>query len=169
MITLTNKQEDFENIYFVSGALSIKSTYRAYKTVLKVENDKIYATDGGRLHVANIKMLKDGFYQIIKRTKTLMVLENAECDSYPNLNDIFQIDYKHNIDTGHLDYNTEKEMGFCYQIALINRSGFIVIPKQINDIMSFGDFEISYHKTTEPLFFKHNSGKEAYLMPVTEK
>lgn len=164
MIIVMKTDPNFDGIYFTTGILKPKAL-RKFKKVLKVENGKVFTTDGGSLFVSPVT-LGDGYYQLIKRTKTLVVLEDTKCDAYPEIADIININYQYTIDTSIIDYEKGKGNGYAYYIALINKAGFIIIPDRVNNVFSAGDFEISYNKLTEPVRFKHESGKQAYIMPM---
>ena len=164
METLNKSHVDFKSIYFAAGALNLKAN-RVFKTVLLVKDGNVYATDGCRLHIATIENLKDGYYQVVKKTKTLILLATATCDLYPDIDCITTINYKYTIDTDILDHNEGKDTGFAYHVALINKAGFVIIPKQVNDVLQQDRFEISYNKHNQPVFF-HNSNKAAYIMPM---
>jgi len=91
MLRIDKLSGDFENVLWVADAVSKDETRRALWNVLITKEQKAVATDGHRLHIADLKFgPEDGYeagqYEIIKRTKKEIVLQridDALADNYP--------------------------------------------------------------------------------------
>ncbi len=162
MITITKTDPDLKPIYFVSSALNL-SSIRHHEKVLMVKDGKAHGTDGNRIHIAETS-IADGHYEIVKRLKTVIILDKVDENDYPDITPILNRDYENPIDTSGLDYEDAKQTGFPYHLAYINRDGFVISPKKLQDIMTFCNFEIEYADQTSAIAFKSEYA-EAYLMP----
>jgi len=82
-IIIDKSNKYFHAIYFVCQAISQDYTAREVLTLLKVEEDRIIATDGYRLHMReNNCGLKPGLYHVVKHLKSKVILKKEEIESY---------------------------------------------------------------------------------------
>lgn len=97
-LEINSKYEDskFELLKFVISARAINGTKPALNYVC-VNKNEIVTTDSRRLHlIKNDYNLKDGLYEVIKNTKTIIILRrdpNADC-TYPNYQQVIPTEYK---------------------------------------------------------------------------
>ena len=65
-------------------------------THLYINDNKLYSTDGKRLYIVDLtdyalSTLPERFYQVVKRTKSEMIIQKIESgEDYPNVNDIIE-------------------------------------------------------------------------------
>ena len=76
-IEITKRWDSFDKIHFVSAAVS-KDTIRPVLQYIYVENGVATATDGFRLHEVTGVDLDDGYYSVIKRSKSSVLLQPVE-------------------------------------------------------------------------------------------
>ena len=80
---------------WVASARIAKDDYRAMMEVVHVEDGQAIATDGRRIHIAKLPMVKepdkiehpilpDGDYQVLAETKKSIALGRVESVGYPN-------------------------------------------------------------------------------------
>lgn len=86
----TTNKSLVDNLSFLSKALVKKGDNRFHVTHIKVSDGTGHATDGRRAHIVNEMGIEDGFYKIVKTTKTKAEYYKIyEDHDYPNLNMIF--------------------------------------------------------------------------------
>ena len=159
------------DIYWVSAALTKeKQDRRPHVKFVFVRDGVFTASDGLRLHVYHsVLNCKDGFYSVIKRIKTNVILKfegNEDIGKYP--------EYESRLISTE-GYNEPflalAETGNCSvpyaQIVRAMKSGtlnYIFLA----DLFVTGDhFDIFIKDAESPIIFKHGS-KTAVIMPMRE-
>ena len=74
-------EEKFKDFYFVTAALDKNTTKENIKYLI-VHDNKIICTDSKRLHMLLETDLEKGFYEVIKRTKSEIVLSKNKEDQH---------------------------------------------------------------------------------------
>ena len=95
MIEFTKHESITKQLYWVQKALTTKKDDpRKYVTHICVADEKIIATDGQRLHCyCENDCLINGFYAVVKATKTKMILDYKGLEIYyPETRDLFIVD-----------------------------------------------------------------------------
>jgi len=72
-------EEKFKDFYFVTAALDKNTTNKNIKYLI-VHDNKIICTDSRRLHILLETDLEKGFYEVIKRTKSEIILSKNKED-----------------------------------------------------------------------------------------
>jgi len=91
MFKINKKNKGFDNLYITCKATSKKNDAARYSlNYICVKNKKVIGTDGRIMAMAaNVYGIKTGFYEIIKLTKTTIILNMIkEKVNYPNYEDI---------------------------------------------------------------------------------
>jgi len=157
---LDKNNSDYENIYFIAGALAKPSALKKFKKVIMVKDKMAFATDGCRVHQAPTT-LSNGYYMVLKRNKSQIIIEPTDCKLYPDIDLIIYQEYPKYIETKGL----KDVSNFSYHIAAINKTNIIAPIPHVQDALSAGCFDISYKDNHSPLLFSDHD-KKAYIMPL---
>ena len=88
----TRDDQDFEAVKFAASVVKPeKDEGRAHLIYVYVKGGIIYGTDGSRLHAGCAVELQEGFYKVVKNTKSMVDLvyqDNIDM-SYPDAESIF--------------------------------------------------------------------------------
>ena len=173
---LHKQNREFKDVRWLAGALNKKSG-RLYTTYIKKTGHYMVACDGSRLHYLEMgeyftmpKALQDGFYRVIKNTKSEIeiILDPEAADmTYPDISSI--VDPMN--DTGTIE-NTEEQFtdeGTCFGIvAKLNKSmdeNTAVNYNFVEDMFCNDDgFKIWQEESGKPINFK-NGNKFGVIMP----
>ncbi|GAG03800.1 unnamed protein product, partial [marine sediment metagenome] len=82
-----------KDVYWLTNIKTPKDERRPHIVNVYVKNGDMFRTDGHRLHrlKTNRTDFKDGFYQVLKRTKADMIMAYIGNDySYPDCNDLLK-------------------------------------------------------------------------------
>jgi len=168
IIEFEKKDPVTSDIYWVSAALTKdKHDRRPHVKFIYVKNGVFTATDGNRLHVYQDSLsCKDGFYSVIKRNKTNVILKfegAGDVGMYPETESLLSTK----------DYNEPflafPEAGNCSgpyaHIARAMESGALNY-NFLADLFLTGDhFDVFIKDAESPVIFK-NGKKTAALMPM---
>ena len=91
-ITVKANDSRYEYIRFLCNATTKEGARYVLQYIL-VDNGKFVATDGKRLHIieTNTDYLEDGLYEIVKKTKPLIILKKTETGGiYPKYQEILK-------------------------------------------------------------------------------
>ena len=87
MIKLTKKDRNFKSVYWLTE-ITKKNDQRDHIKTIKVESGVAVKTDGHRLHAVVVNV-PDGYYEINKRTKSEIVLNEVDEVTWPDWEHIF--------------------------------------------------------------------------------
>lgn len=95
MIKLTHSDPNFDRLHYVSRAIAKKDMREHFNYLYVDEGRRAIGTNGHRMHFAITgkygRWLEPGFYTVLKRTKTMLWLENVEVDSkFPGIDFIIE-------------------------------------------------------------------------------
>jgi len=104
MLKIDKNDSRLKAVRFLASVMNLKDL-RFHTFHFKVESGQGISTDGNRLHVVNDIPLEDGFYSVIKNTKTLVLIEKAyELDnkegSFPSTEDIITLPEENTFEQG---------------------------------------------------------------------
>ena len=176
MINTTKQEQLNQDLYWLTSALSkSKSDLRPHIVNTYVRGNKMLATDGQRLHEITIDRevyvnVKDGFYSVIKRTKTNMILaynveHNADERDYPDCKSLLERpDGKSFVVMQH-ENNSSQAMA---NIIRAMDDGSINY-NYLNDVLSDENaWDVTIKDHEHPLHFE-NGNKKAIVMPIRIK
>ena len=176
MINTTKQEQLNQDLYWLTSALSkSKSDLRPHIVNTYVMGNKMLATNGNRLHEITIDReiyvnVKDGFYSVIKRTKTNMILaynveHNADERDYPDCKSLLERpDGKSFVVMQH-ENNSSQAMA---NIIRAMDDGSINY-NYLNDVLSDENaWDVTIKDHEHPLHFE-NGNKKAIVMPVRIK
>lgn len=84
LVVPSSNQEDFKNLRFVLKALrKQKDDFYTYQSLVHVEDKRVYATDGKRLHSAPFDA-DDGNYSVVHNLNAI-ILEKNTTIKFPNV------------------------------------------------------------------------------------
>jgi len=157
------------SIYWVSAALTKnKHDTRPHIKFVFSENGVFTATDGSRLHsykpANQLFFCKDGFYSVIKRNKTNVILKFEGNGEYPETESLLStVGFKT------FDEPFYAEIGYCShiyaKIVRAMKTGTIDY-KLLEGVFSTGDqFDCFIKDAKSQIIFK-NSEKTAAIMPM---
>jgi len=87
MIKLTKKDRNFKSVYWLTE-ITKKNDQRDYLKTIKVESGVAVTTDNSRLHAVVVNV-PNGYYEINKRTKSEIVLNEVDEVTWPDWEHIF--------------------------------------------------------------------------------
>ena len=178
--------EQFAAIRFVLDAIA-KQPARYALGMLKVEQGRIIATDGRRLHIADIDMsealhkvldgqpLEQGTYAVIKNNTTTIILEKQETDAkgdtltYPNIEDVIPKRNKHI----EIEFNPEVPTSsrIAYALGRVNAGFFNGCYLECFNALGVDDgFRVFFSEKGRPIVIEAAVGDTdimAIIMPIT--
>jgi len=82
-IQVTKNDPDFQGMYWLTSIKKRKDNYRKYAQYVYCDGDLLVNTDGARLHILVSTELnpEKGFYELVKRNKSEIVLIKASVDA----------------------------------------------------------------------------------------
>ena len=139
---------------------------------IKLENGTMIVTDGNRLHIAKgFPDKPDGFYEIIKNTKVLIVLkeldlEETENKRFPDIDSVLPDKSKDPIWNG-IETNGLSWASTCYTKIVRKMSDNTTINfEYLKDVLSSEVyFNISQYREEGPIIFE-NDNCFALIMPM---
>lgn len=159
----------FDCVRFVCLAAAKESTRYAIAKVL-VEKGRFVATDGRRLHIADIDHgYKLGLYEIMKCNRSIVILLKSDAkETFPKYRDIIP---------KHKDYFEVRGSGGPLPASVIAayalaRKDQIFNPEYLADALDGGDnWKVSFGGDRLIIckmnFYKSKNGKTALIMPIT--
>ncbi len=183
-LQLKKNDPGFKEIkWMAKGLTTNKEDKRAHINHIYKDGNRFVSTDGGRLHMFEddeglYESLEDGFYEVVKNTKAIIILFLAykkDERSYPNIEDFVAV--KNNFPQNTLRVsNDELDIGFANIIRNMKgeADGNGNVPDPINsfkfdyfrDVLSLDDFFSVYHENeNKPIYFKSDKFF-AIIMPI---
>lgn len=167
LIELESRDEDMSGFQFVLRAMFVnpgKGDLRCYMHCIKIKDGQIIGTDGKRAHTYTaIETYHDGFYRVLKRLKThIILLKVSETDyksgGYPETDKFFALDENDQIA---IDADLFDHMYIKSYCEIIRKMPIYqtISPEQVKDIN--GSFKAFIRK--ESVLFVGDDRK-AYLM-----
>lgn len=169
------RQELFESFYFVSLATDKKPEINLSFQYIKVEKNKIVATNGHALHIVEMKTedhgIGKGFWKVTKRTKTIIHIEKLNNKiSFPDFNGI--VDYFEQSDKTWKglkpidDFYLDSDLNNNYAKVIRNIDDEITLSfKLFENALSYAGKQYCYRTKTEPIVFR-NKNFYSYIMPM---
>lgn len=94
VITITKNHKEFKSIEFVNKARS-RDKIKPIFTILNFDNGKVMASDSRRLHISQTEIEENGFFEVVKATKSEIILvESGIQGQFPNVDQIIYSDEK---------------------------------------------------------------------------
>lgn len=152
------------SILFVCKAISKDETRFALNHI-KVEEERIIATDGRRLHIADIEcdfdFLEPGHYLVEKiNKKSVTLLRNNDEDiKYPNWEQVIPEGFKNK-------ESVEAGDSFVSQVALATGAKFCTnYLEDINSAIGFGSLNVHFNDKFETIKIEDGT-RTAIIMPM---
>ena len=178
MLQLTKNMGDiFKNMSFISEAVS-KDDIRPVLTCIFVDEENIVATDSHRLHLWKDYYeklnIEPGLYEIIKKTKSEIVLEKSKINGeYPGyktiLPDMESKDTLYTQITLIENSSGDKKLDLTRLAFSIYRFNIMLDIDFLKPIIEL-NFTTGYLKLEDqytPVILKNNKGLTAFLMPLS--
>ena len=176
MDIITDKKDPMtSNLYWLTAALTKKKAdLRGHINHVYVKDGTITATDGNRLHhlkYTNGRDYDNGFYKVIKRTKSSIILsynEESAKLNYPNIEALIEKPEGHEIIAQRKeDFKTGKIHSF-YVYTEIIRALFenTIDYEYLNDALADdNEYTVTIKDDTSPIHFERED-RIALLMPL---
>lgn len=158
----------FDRVRFVCQAVS-KETTRYAITHVKIEAGHFVATNGERLHIAEIEHeYEPGLYEVIKCNQSIVVLfKDDDAGNFPKWRDIVP-EHESYFDASPVNYDLTTGQTVAFGLA---QKGIMLNPNWLIPLGS-DDWRVYFGEPDRPVLCKSIShdkltGKSAVLMPVT--
>jgi len=175
MIEFNRKNPDTSGVYWLTSCLSKdRDEGRFHLLHIQIKDGNFCATDGRRLHYFNpVTAYGDGYYKVIKRTKTLIHLEKAEDwdGCYPEIDDFinfdgaritFSINGRNVSKDENADHASQVTAAIIRKMAPNEAIRFdFIMDALTNDNM----FDVFVEDDSKPIKFK-SENKIAVIMPI---
>ena len=164
MLELNKTSMDFDNVSFCAGILNNRDD-RFHIHTLQVVFGVMTATDGYRLHLACVETVPNGYYRVVSKTKSKVILALvAESDvySYPDVSVVLDQDDECKI----LDCIIDDEMSTVRAHALITKAmdeDECINYRFVSDIAP-GDYTVEIRGRKPVMFI--NGSRKAAVMPA---
>ncbi len=162
IIEIVERGKMLDCLQFVCRAVALESSRYALKMILVDENCFV-ATDGRRMHIANIKHeYEQGLYRIVQNDKIVVLLKEQDPGRFPEWRNIIP---KHKdyftIDDNKLTDNLDTVAAFA-----LAQKGIACRYNNLHEALGeYGVWDIYFGKPCEPVMCT-SDGKQAILMPV---
>lgn len=165
-VTITHADQ-VKSILFVSKAIAGKKDLRIHLQHLYVDDTRIIATDGNRLHLVNREDFPDmenGYYAPVKQGKNILLVPAAEqAITYPNIDQVIPQEHSISIDlTKGKDDNLYTSI---IMFTVFNANKSLLNHNYVEDITSIDNWTVKMSdQASSPILFA-NCIHKAVIMP----
>jgi DNA polymerase III sliding clamp (beta) subunit (PCNA family) len=150
-------------VRFVARAVSKDNSRYAIQNIL-VEKGRFVATDGKRLHIADIQHdFEPGMYEVVVCNQSRVVLLKIEDGHFPKYQDIIperKSYFEANDAYGEITIAMKIIYGLAAKLMMHN-------PKFIHEAAVGNDWKVYYGEPDRPILLVSKTGKRAVIMPIT--
>ena len=154
-----------DDLYWLTSIKTPKDEVRAHITHVYFKGDSFYKTDGHRLHRVKVdRDCKEGFYQVLKRTKSCMILGyNSDVNTdYPDCDPLLEKPSGAELIVKQREGNSSK----AFAVIIRAMDGNALHYDYLNDVLASGDvFNVTIKDSESPIHFE-DGNKAAIIMPI---
>jgi len=170
-VVLEKKNSKFGNEMFDTWKWLLKAKSndetRGSLLCVLVKGKRAFATDGCRLHIANVKdcAIESGLYRVpVNTTKQIVLQEDTEGWQYPDVEKVVPRHASGKVVLGSVPWKVDKGSYVAARVLRAIKPNLTVNLDWLKDCVMEGDWTMYLPKTGEALYFK-NCTRSAVIMP----